>query len=48
MSRNTLFFAPRALQIKKSLGTRCAAGYLRNRDVPLDEALLALGFRPRA
>lgn len=47
MSRFTLSLVPRALSIQKSLGTRRAAGYLRNRDVPLEEALIALGFEPR-
>jgi hypothetical protein len=38
-----LVIAPRALHIKKSLGTRCAAGYLRNRNVSLEVALRILG-----
>jgi hypothetical protein len=32
----------RALNIQKSLGTRTAAGYLRNRDYTLDQALVML------
>jgi hypothetical protein len=32
----------RALDINKTLGTRRAAGYLRNRDVPLEMALKIL------
>lgn len=32
----------RALTINRTLGTRVAAGFLRNRDVPLREALFLL------
>ena len=32
----------RALNIQKSLGTRVAAGYLRNRNYTLEEALVIL------
>ena len=35
----------RALNIKKSLGTRAAAGYLRNRGVSLNVALHILARR---
>ena len=35
----------RALSIKKSLGTRVAAGYLRNRGVSLNVALRILARR---
>lgn len=37
----------RAFSIKRSLGVRCAAGYLRNQGVPLEAALLNLGFPVR-
>lgn len=36
--------AQRARAIARTLGTRAAAGYLRNRCIPLDSALLILGF----
>ena len=36
--------AQRARAIARTLGTRSAAGYLRNRRIPLDSALLILGF----
>lgn len=36
--------AQRARTIANTLGTRSAAGYLRNRCIPLDSALLILGF----
>ena len=36
--------AQRARAIANTLGTRSAAGYLRNRRIPLDSALLILGF----
>ena len=36
--------AQRARAIARNLGTRSAAGYLRNRRIPLDSALLILGF----
>mgnify|MGYP000884200627 FL=1 len=42
MSAHTLQFVPRARHIKKSLGVRCAAGYLRNREVSLEDALRIL------
>lgn len=35
-------FAFRALDIKRTLGTRCAAGYLRNRKVAIEDALFIL------
>ena len=34
----------RALEIKRSLGTRVAAGYLRNRGVSLESALVILAY----
>ena len=37
----------RALNLKRTLGVRCAAGYLRNQRVPLNAALLNLGFPVR-
>lgn len=42
MSMNTFKHANRALILKRTLGTRCAAGFLRNREVPLEEALFLL------
>jgi hypothetical protein len=38
----------RAYQIHRSLGMRCAAGFMRNRGVPFEEAHIALlGRTPR-
>lgn len=37
----------RAHQIVRSLGTRAAAGYLRNRNVALEDALVLLGMPVR-
>jgi hypothetical protein len=37
----------RAVSIKRTLGVRRAAGYLRNQGVPLEAALLNLGFPVR-
>jgi hypothetical protein len=42
MSMHTLQFAPRALTIARTLGIRCAAGFLRNRNVSLEDALFML------
>jgi len=42
MSFTTFAFINRALLIKNSLGTRKAAGFLRNRGVSLEDALLIL------
>lgn len=42
MSTQARRYAHRALSLKNSLGTRVAAGYLRNRGVSLDEALFIL------
>lgn len=42
MSLQARQFAARALEIQRTLGTRRAAGYLRNRDVSLEEALQVL------
>lgn len=39
--------ALRAHQLLNSLGARVAAGYLRNRNVPLEDALLLLGMPVR-
>ena len=36
--------AQRARAIANTLGTRAAAGYLRSRCIPLDSALMILGF----
>lgn len=35
----------KAPKLRRSLGTRCAAGYLRNRGWPLDVALFVLLLR---
>lgn len=41
--------AIRARSIRRNLGTRCAAGFLRNRNIPLDVALyVLLGTTERA
>lgn len=42
MSRIAKTLAPRAEFLQRTLGTRCAAGFLRNRDVCLQEALFIL------
>lgn len=42
MSVAALIHGNRAVLINNSLGTRCAAGFLRNRNVSLAEALLIL------
>lgn len=42
MSHQARHFAYRALILKNTLGTRCAAGFLRNRNVSLEEALFIL------
>lgn len=42
-----LKLAYRAGFIKQTLGTRRAAGFLRNRAVCLEDALALLGFPPR-
>jgi hypothetical protein len=34
----------RSVSIKRTLGVRRAAGYLRNQGIPLEAALLNLGF----
>lgn len=47
MSLKALQLGQRALSIKRNLGTRSAAGYLRNRNVTLDEALFILVGRVR-
>lgn len=40
--------AVRAIKLQNNLGTRCAAGFLRNRDVSFEEALfILLGTKPR-
>jgi hypothetical protein len=47
---NRIYQKPVTLQvahaIQKTLGTRRAAGYLRNRDVPLEIALFWLVLKP--
>ena len=45
MSAFASVFAYRALDIKRTLGTRCAAGFLRNRNVAFADALLILTGR---
>lgn len=35
----------KALLIQRTLGTRCAAGYLRNRDVPVAFAVRLLAHK---
>ena len=35
----------RSLELQQNLGTRCAAGFLRNRGVPFSEALFMLTGR---
>ncbi len=47
MSTAARLLLSRAMNIKKTLGTRSAAGFLRNRDITLDEALLILVGRGR-
>lgn len=47
MTWTALCLAPRAINIQRTLGTRRAAGYLRNRGVTLDDALAILvGRKP--
>lgn len=38
----------RTFSIRRTLGTRAAAGYLRNREVSLEAALVILGFSVRS
>lgn len=45
MSTNALIHARRALILKRTLGTRVAAGFLRNRGVALEEAVRILATR---
>jgi hypothetical protein len=47
MPLNVLQHAARAQHLVRTLGTRCAAGFLRNRGVGLDHALQVLGFPAR-
>lgn len=48
MSVQAAVHAVRAYKIQHNLGTRAAAGFLRNRDVPFEDALyILLGTRPR-
>lgn len=42
VSIKTIMLARKAHQLRRTLGTRCAAGFLRNRDVPLAEALFII------
>lgn len=45
MSKFALQFSKRAINVKKSLGVRTAAGYLRNKGVSLQDALFLLTGR---
>ena len=45
MSIQAAIHSLRSLAIQNSLGTRCAAGFLRNRNVPLKDALFILAGR---
>lgn len=45
MSMQAVIHSLRSLSIQNSLGTRCAAGFLRNRNVSLKDALLILAGR---
>jgi len=41
-------FLKKSVVLKRQLGVRCAAGYLRNRDVPFEIAhQVLLGYPPR-
>jgi len=42
MSQIALLHAQKALSIKKTLGLRRAAGFLRNKGVPVEEAVTIL------
>ena len=42
MSYLALRLSLRSLNIKQTIGTRAAAGYLRNRGVPIEDALFIL------
>jgi hypothetical protein len=46
MSAQAFQFAYKARLMKNNIGTRAAAGFLRNRDVSLKEALFILVGRP--
>jgi hypothetical protein len=50
MSKQLYCHVIRAEFIQRTLGTRCAAGFLRNRDVPFEIALQTLvpNAKPRA
>lgn len=41
-----LTYIERANEIKRTLGLRCAAGYLRNRGVSVEAAMYFLVYRP--
>lgn len=45
MSMKAIQLSSQALSIKKTLGTRRAAGFLRNRGVSCEEAILILARR---
>lgn len=48
MSAHAAPLLRRALMIARNLGTRSAAGFLRNRDVTFEEAhFMLLGYGPR-
>lgn len=42
MSMQAVYHSIRSLAIQNSLGTRCAAGFLRNRNVSITDALFVL------
>lgn len=50
MSKPELTICIRAEVLQKTLGTRCAAGFMRNRGFTLEQALavLAPGAKPRS
>jgi hypothetical protein len=47
MSKLAISLTERAYFLRRTLGLRCAAGFLRNRDVSLEDALRVFGFQPR-
>lgn len=46
MSQLAILHTQKALSIQKTLGTRRAAGFLRNKGVPVEEAVRILAVRP--
>lgn len=45
MSQIAIFHASKALSIQRTLGIRRAAGFLRNRGVPVEDAVRILATR---